>query len=468
MSHDNKVTVNTTLNSVVIVDSEQNQINITHPVTRVIEVTAQPATAVTVIEETPNRVNVNESDTRIIHVVSVGPQGIQGIQGPSGSQGIQGIPGVIPNTGSFATTGSNVFIGNQIVTGSIYVTGNVGIGTGTPLSNLHVLKGLSGAPLLGLDDGITLTLENDTTNFINFRSPNAVAAGLAFTTPGDNSAGYITLRQDTGEVYYSTENSNGYHRFIIGSTERLRINNAGVIVTGSSLFLGNQTITGSFSVSGSTLQTGNNTLIGNTTLSGSIEVSGSSNFHNSLFTVTGSSNFLGNVNFDGNVNVVYSSSFYHWGNKLFNYGAFSDTTSQSGSANTAYTMKFNTNDVVGYGVNIVSQSRITVDHTGLYNVQFSTQLDRVAGSGNALVSIWLRVTGSDVANSCTDVALTGNAASAASVAAWNFVFPMSASQYCELAWSTTDANIHISAIGTRTGPIRPAVPSVIATLTQIA
>lgn len=325
MSHDNKVTVNTTLNNVVIVDSDQNQVNITHPVTRVIEVTAQPATTVTVIEETPNQVNVNESETRIIHVAAVGPQGIQGVSAP------------------FTDLGNNTW--------------------------------------------------NTTSNI---------------------------------------------------------------------------QLTGSFSVSGSTLQTGNNTLIGNTVLSGSIEVSGSSMFRNSIFTVTGSSNFKGNINFDGDVNVVYSSSFYHWGNKLFNYGAFSDTTSQSGSANTAYTMKFNTNDVVGYGINIVSQSRITVDHTGLYNLQFSAQLDRVAGSGNALVSIWLRVTGSDVANSCTDVALTGNASAAASVAAWNFVFPMSASQYCELAWSTSDANIHISAIGTRTDPVRPAVPSVILTVTQVA
>lgn len=244
--------------------------------------------------------------------------------------------------------------------------------------------------------------------------------------------------------------------------------------TGSNAFLGNQYLTGSLNVTGSTLfvgvhtLSGSNTITGNTVLSGSMEVSGSSNFHNSVFTVTGSSNFLGNVNVNGNMNVISGSAFYHWGNKLFNYGAFSDTTSQSGSADAAYPITYNTNDVVGYGISIVSQSRITVDHTGLYNLQFSTQLDRVAGSGNALVSIWLRVTGSNAANSCTDVALTGNAASSAAVAAWNFVFPMSASQYCELVWSTNDANIHITALGTRTNPIRPAVPSVIVTMTQVA
>lgn len=148
------------------------------------------------------------------------------------------------------------------------------------------------------------------------------------------------------------------------------------------------------------------------------------------------------------------------------YGAFSDTTTQSGSANTAYAMKLNTIDVNGHGVSLVSGSRITVDQSATYNLQFSSQFDRVASSGAATVSIWLRVTGSDIANSCTDITLNGNANQSATVAAWNFVLPMSASQYCELMWSTSDANIQIVAAGARTSPTRPAVPSVIATLTQ--
>jgi hypothetical protein len=241
-----------------------------------------------------------------------------------------------------------------------------------------------------------------------------------------------------------------------------------LFTTGSNTLLGNTILTGSLSVSGSTIQTGNNTLIGNTVLSGSIEVSGSSVFHNSIFTVTGSSNFVGNATIDGNLNVISGSGFYRWGNKLFNYGAFSDTTTQSGSANIAYPIRYNTNDIDELGVNVVSQSRITVDNTGIYNLQFSAQMDRVAGSGTVVVSIWLRITGSDVANSCTDITLSGNTGTSAHVAAWNFVFPMSASQYCELVWSTPDSNIQIVSRPTRTDPVRPTLPSVIATLTQIA
>lgn len=122
MSHDNKVTVNTTLNNVVIIDSEQNQISVSHPVTQVIEVTAQPAHAVTVIEETPNRVTVNESDTRIIYVSSVGPQGIQGLSVPFTNLGNNtwNTDNNIQITGSL-TVSDALYISSS---NSVYINGN--------------------------------------------------------------------------------------------------------------------------------------------------------------------------------------------------------------------------------------------------------------------------------------------------------------------------------------------------------
>ena len=150
-----------------------------------------------------------------------------------------------------------------------------------------------------------------------------------------------------------------------------------------------------------------------------------------------------------------------------NYGQFYDTTTQSGSANTAYAMKLNSTDFAA-GVSIVSGSQITVENNGTYNLQFSAQLDRVSGSGVKAVTIWLAVTGSNVPNSSTNVVLSGGAAASATVAAWNFLVPLSASQYCELMWSTQDANLQITASGSMSNPTRPAVPSVIATISQVA
>jgi hypothetical protein len=274
-----------------------------------------------------------------------------------------------------------------------------------------------------------------------------------------------TKKTTYGSLYYGIRDG-----LISGSNQ---ISNLGFATTGSNVFIGNETITGSLLVSGSTTQIGNNSLLGNTYLSGSLDVSGSTNFHNHTITMTGSifisgsQIITGSLDIKGNVNVASGSEFYLAGNKLFNYGQFSDTTTQSGSANTAYSMKFNTTDVA-HEVSIVSGSRITVDNTGLYNLQFSAQLDNSANT-NEIVDIWFAVTGSNVANSNTQLAI--NKAQAGNfgkvVAAWNIMLPLSASNYVEIKWSATNSTITLSSVGTQTTPDRPAIPSVIATLTQI-
>lgn len=228
------------------------------------------------------------------------------------------------------------------------------------------------------------------------------------------------------------------------------------VVTGSLIVSGADTITsvgkvvvtGSLLVSGSTTQIGNNTLTGTTTLSGSIIVSG-------------------NLTTSGNVNIA-SGSFYRAGNKLFNYGDFCDTRTQSASLNTATSMLFNTTNVGGAGVDITSGSRITFQHTGVYNIQFSAQLDRKAGSGTVTTSIWLAYTGSNVPNSMGDVLLTGNTGAASTIASWNWLTPVTAGDWVEIKWSTTDTDIVLFATGSRTNPVRPAVPSIITTVTQVA
>ena len=121
------------------------------------------------------------------------------------------------------------------------------------------------------------------------------------------------------------------------------------------------------------------------------------------------------------------------------------------------------------GFSIVSGSRITATNTGIYNLQFSAQLDNNSNT-NEIVDIWIAVTGSNVANSNTRVAI--NKAQAGNegklVAAWNYMIPLSASQYVELKWSSDGGNIILLAEETTVNPTRPAVPSVIATITQIA
>ena len=144
------------------------------------------------------------------------------------------------------------------------------------------------------------------------------------------------------------------------------------------------------------------------------------------------------------------------------YGTFYDTTTQNAAAiNTAYAVTFNSTDL-SFGVSTgTPASRIYVDSEGIYNFQFSMQLDKTAG-GVGLFYLWARINGVDQANSATQIRIQGN--NAESVAAWNFVYRMNAGDYFELMWSVDTVDIEIKAF-TAAPPV-PEIPSAILTVTN--
>jgi hypothetical protein len=188
---------------------------------------------------------------------------------------------------------------------------------------------------------------------------------------------------------------------------------------------------------------------------------------------TGSS--INNVGF-GTINPDCSALFFAVSNTLWeelqgfgrsvpilHYGAFSDTTLQTAaSIDTAYGMVFNTTDSSN-GVSIGSpSSRLVVDNQGVYNVQFSAQLDKTSG-GAGNIYIWLRKNGTNVANTASTVAIQGTAAR--TVAAWNFIIQLEPTNYVELMWATDDTSVRILAASATS--VWPAIPSVICTVTQV-
>ena len=146
------------------------------------------------------------------------------------------------------------------------------------------------------------------------------------------------------------------------------------------------------------------------------------------------------------------------------YGSFFDTTTQTASlANTPYPMRFNTTDVTnGVSISGSSNNFIKIANSGIYDLQFSAQLARSAGSGTEDVLIWLRKNGTDLSWTNTDVTFTGGS-NVRQVAAWNWFLNAAAGDAYEIVWSTTSANIVIEA---NTTP-NPDVPSVIATVARI-
>ena len=77
------------------------------------------------------------------------------------------------------------------------------------------------------------------------------------------------------------------------------------------------------------------------------------------------------------------------------YGAFSDFTSQTTTANTATLMALDTTDFSN-GVTLVTGSKITAATAGIYNLQFSVQVQNADNAPHDIF-IWLKQFGNSMA-----------------------------------------------------------------------
>ena len=146
------------------------------------------------------------------------------------------------------------------------------------------------------------------------------------------------------------------------------------------------------------------------------------------------------------------------------HGAFHHTLTQlSAGANQINKVVYNTT-TLSDGVSVVSSSQITVANSGIYNFEFSAQVEKTSGGGDN-VDIWIQINGTNVPDTNTRVALTGG--NAKQVAAWNFLIQLSAGQYVELCWSSPSAAVQLHAEGPQVTPTRPGIPSIIASLVMV-
>ena len=115
------------------------------------------------------------------------------------------------------------------------------------------------------------------------------------------------------------------------------------------------------------------------------------------------------------------------------YGAFQDSTDQTAASTTvAYPMTFNTTDYSN-GVYLSNSSRLNVRNAGVYNLQFSAQLENQDNNQHT-VDIWFRKNGTNIANSNSQ--FTVPARKSASIfghviAALNFFVELAANDYVE-------------------------------------
>ena len=110
-------------------------------------------------------------------------------------------------------------------------------------------------------------------------------------------------------------------------------------------------------------------------------------------------------------------------------------------------------------------SQIVCANTGIYNLQFSSQMDK-SDAGVDNVNFWLRKNGVDIPYSAGNLSLQG-ASPAYMMPAWNYVLSLVAGDIIELYWASADENMSIYSEVAQTSPFaHPAVQSTILTITQ--
>lgn len=178
--------------------------------------------------------------------------------------------------------------------------------------------------------------------------------------------------------------------------------------------------------------------------------------------VTG--NLIGSASYATTASYALTSSYASNGVNSLTYGVYSSTATQPIGANASASIVYDTVEDDG-GVSLLNNSQLTVTKTGVYNLQFSAQMKANSGI-NPNVYIWLRKNGADVPRSNTQINFPGGANDVI-VAAWNFVYSLTAGDYLELWWYSTSALPTLQASPLSVSPAFPAIPSVIVTMTQI-
>ena len=327
--------------------------------------------------------------------------------------------------GTYATTGSNTFTGNQVINGTLQISSSATF-------DLDVTGGIKATTQLQVSSSVGISaVAPGAVSYTSGGLSSALTRGLVQVNSGSAALGQIVnqIGLYAGPAFgtFTSGMAGGGLAVNSGSTPNtwyypIQFQGAGAYTDGR--------VTFATPISASAGFTGSVTIKGDEILSGSLTIASSS------------------VN-----------DFYIYGHKQFNVGGFQTNVSKSGSAGVSQSIDFEITDL-SYGVTMVSGSQLTFVNAGLYNIQFSAQIETNAGADTAW--IWFKKNGTNIAESATKVVLANNTAQ---VMAVNFLVDAAANDYVQLAWQNNSGNAVLLAENA-SGNI-PAIPSVIITATQV-
>lgn len=152
------------------------------------------------------------------------------------------------------------------------------------------------------------------------------------------------------------------------------------------------------------------------------------------------------------------------------FAAFSSTGIQSVAAPATPTLVTFTTTDYSNGVHYNSGNGFHADVSGVYNLQYSTQL---TNSDTQIhdVDIWLRKNGSDLPNTASVSSVQGTHGGIVGyhVLAANFFVTLETGDYIEMWWAASSTQLQINYLPAITAPFTsPGSPSVVATLSFVS
>ena len=288
--------------------------------------------------------------------------------------------------------------------------------------------------------------------------------GSLFVLPSANTSSLLTTASATGNTITFTKGDTSQFTITVDTGSGTNIDTGSFVTTSSFNNFTSSYNTGSF--------TGSFTGIFNGTASwassASQAISASYALNGGVTQILAGSNIsISPTTGLGQVTISSTGGGGGFNTATGSYGSFYDTTTQTNPVgNVPRSMSFNTTDISN-GVSISGSTNpfntyIKTENAGVYDIQFSAQLDKTDGGADEIV-IWLRKNGIDLTDTATTITLTSSTRK--QVAAWNFFVNSAANDYYQLIWYSPDTAVRL--LAEVAGGGHPGIPSVILTVNRV-
>ncbi|MDH5641562.1 MAG: hypothetical protein OEY28_09730 [Nitrospira sp.] len=149
------------------------------------------------------------------------------------------------------------------------------------------------------------------------------------------------------------------------------------------------------------------------------------------------------------------------------FGQFESTVDQTAVANTATVVTFSASAAFNAGVTLTSSTQLVCAAAGIYEIVLALQFAN-SDSTNHTGSFWFRKNGTDIANSAFTVVVPKAADGGVTFAEATVLEQLTAGQYIECVFAVSNAAAILDyTAASGASPVRPAIPSAIATIKRI-